>query len=704
MTIRDIAIAFGYEIDKSSESAAENSIQGLKDKATTLLGAIGIGFSLIEMNQLMEEFDAYNNKIKSATQGMGEQEEIQQKILQAANETKTSYGETAKMVSNLVQENSELFGTVDEAIEFNNAATKLFKTAGKTNEEIAGLMESINNSFAKGYVDSETISQLLEQAPESAKLLNKELGTTTDQLEELATSGSMSVENLKNAFVSNAAVIDSEFGTLNYTISDAILNIRNKWGLFLADINDSLGITDTLGRLMVRAFDLVLAALKKLQTWLEKISNAVGGFDNLLKILAITAGTIFISMNAGKILTFLRSASGLVSKINIKMLAIVAVVVLLALLIEDFFAFLSGENSLIGSMLEKAGVDVEALRQFFLQLFDAVKQIIPIIVDFAKQIGGTVLSAIKQLLPHISKLITSLLPVFVDLLETIIPFLMEIGSALIPVILRLLNTLVPILLQIIEQILPIIIELINALLPIITQIISAVLPVMLQLIQAILPLVIQIIETVLPVILDLITAILPVLQPIFQIISDLVNAVLPVIISLLNAILPILEPILGVLQPIADVLNVIIGAISKVVEWVGQGLGWIVDLFTGGGGGGEEAVNISGYASGTDYTPDTFIAGEEGPELITGSKGKKVFTALQTGDIFSNLNALSRSAQVQPSAISSASSTKIINQTNNINNNFQGGDRAAQKQGAAAMEKTAGDATSQMARGLAYAR
>ena len=46
MTIRDIAIAFGYEVDKKTESKAEESIQALKDTATKALGAIGIGFSI----------------------------------------------------------------------------------------------------------------------------------------------------------------------------------------------------------------------------------------------------------------------------------------------------------------------------------------------------------------------------------------------------------------------------------------------------------------------------------------------------------------------------------------------------------------------------------------------------------------------------------------------------------------------------------
>lgn len=154
MTLRELLIGLGFKIDESSEKKAEQGIQGLKDKATQLLGAIGIGFSLANLNELSEEFRTTNDQIAQATRLLGDQDEIQQKILDSANRTRASYADTARMVSNLVQENSDLFGTVDEAIAFNDAATMLFRTAGKTNEQIAGLMEAINKSFAKGVVDS----------------------------------------------------------------------------------------------------------------------------------------------------------------------------------------------------------------------------------------------------------------------------------------------------------------------------------------------------------------------------------------------------------------------------------------------------------------------------------------------------------------------------------------------------------------------
>lgn len=305
MTLRELFIALGYQIDESSEKKAEQGIQNLKNKATQILGAIGIGFSLVNLNAISEEFRTTNDQIAQGTKLLGDQDEIQQKILESANRTRASYADTANVVSKLVQENSDLFSTVDEAIAFNDAATMLFKTAGKTNDQIAGLMEAINKSFAKGVVDSETMSQLLEQSPEAVALLNKRLGTTSDQLEDMVTDGKISLADLKGAFVDNAAEIEAAFAGTSYKISDALLNIRNQWGLWVADMDESLGISEAIGTTMVKAFTLGMDVLRRVQTRVEWLADKLGGTQNLFRLIGTIAATAFGVMALPKLLGFL---------------------------------------------------------------------------------------------------------------------------------------------------------------------------------------------------------------------------------------------------------------------------------------------------------------------------------------------------------------------------------------------------------------
>lgn len=723
-TLREIGFKLGYDVDKASEKKAEDSIKSLKDTATKLLGAIGIGFSLVKINGLIEEFGAVNNGIRSIVDSTEEAAEAQQTVLKAANDCRMSYADMATTVSNLSKATGDIFN-VDDAANYAAAVTKVMKTAGRSDSTITGVIEGMNKSFQKGVMDTETLNKMLEDAPETADVLAKHLGVAKSQLLDMASKGTIKVNDLKDAFLNSAEEIDAAYANVNLTVTDAIKNIRNTWGLWLADMDKTFGVTNSIARAMVKLSDTAMTFAQRIKTRLEWLADKLGGTDKLLKLIAITVGAVFLALNAGKIVSFLKDVRSLLTAHNAKILAIIAAIVLLALLVEDFFAFMKGENSLIGEILERNGVDVEAFRQACKDLWEQVKDIIDVFKQFARTIGNQLLSALKQVLPLLGKLVAAILPVILELaqqivsfigrlaqtvlpmivsmVERLLPFLIQIVETILPLVISLIETLLPLFMQIIEAVLPIIISLIETLLPLVMQIIEAVLPVILELIEAIVPILVQIVETILPVVLELISALLPIIEPIMTIVANLVQSLLPVLVSLLNAILPILEPILAILQPIADILGVIINAIAKVVGWVADGLGWIVDKIFGGGGDTSAAEKVNAYAGGTDNSSETFIAGEEGPELVTGARGRKVFTALETGKIFRAMAMLGKAATAKPSTITNSTSSRTINQYNEFTNTFNG-DRAGQAKSEAAMASASDNAVDAMARALAFAR
>lgn len=421
MTVAEFINRVGFKVKSEDVDKVNNTISGIKNTATRLLGALGVGLSLAAINGLVEEFTRVNNQIRNATDALGDQKEIQQEIMAAAEATRTSYSDTANVVAMLVKGNSQLFGNVSEAVKFNNAATMLFKSAGKTNEDIASLMEAINKSFQKGYVDSETISQLLERAPEAVALLNKRLGTTSDQLEEMASSGAMSVNDLKMAFMDSYGEIEAGFGNVQYSITDALTVIRSKWGLWLAQTNETLGITDGIGRLMVSAFNKVIAVLDRVRNAVTWLADKLGGVDNMFRLIAIAAGTAFVAFNFGKLTSGLSAISKLLTGINLKTLAIIAVVAILALLVDDFINFMQGNDSVIGTLLANAGVDVDKFRQNILRIWENIKTALAGIWQGIKNVAIPVFqaiwSAIKTVFTAIGNVIKAVAPQFADFID-----------------------------------------------------------------------------------------------------------------------------------------------------------------------------------------------------------------------------------------------------------------------------------------------
>lgn len=421
MTLRDIAIAIGFDVDKSSEKKVEDSIKSVKTFATKMLGTIAIGFSFVKMNALAEEFKGINNKIKQATAGLEDQEEVQKKILKAANDTKSSYASTANAVNKLVQESNGFFQSVDDAIAFNNATTKLFKTAGRAESEIGALQGILNHAFAKGSVDVQTLNTLMQSSPESIKVLNKQFGVTSDKLLQMAANGKISATTLKKAFLSASGEINKGFEDLDYSISDAMLNIRNQWGLFCDSLWTGSGIASGLGKMMVRAFTSFMDILKKIQPYIERVIkfvlsgvqkamdliqrvgsflgrliNKIGGIDQALKLVAITAGAIWLALNAKKILDFVKGLGKALSGINFKIMLIVAVIVALALIIEDFINFMKGNNSVIGTLFEKAGIDADKVREKITNIWKTIQTTLSSIWKTIQRVATGIFDKLKE--------------------------------------------------------------------------------------------------------------------------------------------------------------------------------------------------------------------------------------------------------------------------------------------------------------------
>lgn len=722
MTIRELLIGLGFKIDESSEKKAEQGIQGLKDKATQLLGAIGIGFSLANLNELSEEFRTTNDQIAQATRLLGDQDEIQQKILDSANRTRATYADTARMVSNLVQENSDLFGTVDEAIAFNDAATMLFRTAGKTNEQIAGLMEAINKSFAKGVVDSETISQLLEQSPEFIALLNERLGTTSDQLEQMVADGKISLADLKGAVVDNADEIAAAFDGTSYKISDAMLNIRNQFGLWVADMDETLGISEAIGTTMVRSFNVVMDVLRQVQVRFEWLAEKVGGTENLFRIIGTVAASAFGVIALPKLLTFLTTLQKIDKALlaaRLKMLAIIAVVTVIVLLIQDFIAFMSGDNSLIGSLFDKAGIGAENARQtilnawttvkeFLLTMWGVIKQaaqtIFGALSDWWEENGAAVMESFSRIWEGIKTLCETLWNALSSAAQTIFGALQRFwdtwGDTIISVFSTIWNTLI-------------------------------------ALIQPFLDAIAAVIDFLANVFTGnwqgAWTAIKDFAASIWQMITTIITGALDIIASIWSTAVGILSGIFqniwnAIVEKVTGIKDAIVNGFTAAIDWIkslpAQALQWgadivqgIVDGITGAIGKVGDSVkgvadkikSFLGFSVPEDgplsdfdtYMPDMIDLLAKG---INAGKDK-IRGALEslTGEmsVITKANVVSLSTAAV--ATGSTQSSRTVTQNIEINNQFNG-DRAGQQKSSEAMDKATSDSTEELARALQYAR
>lgn len=313
-----------------------------------------------------------------------------------------------------------------------------------------------------------------------------------------------------------------------------------------------------------------------------------------------------------------------------------------------------------------SGENMGNARNFFQEHFgDAGVAVFDSIIGVVEQLKAI----LPGLLDQFGQLATSLLPVIGSLIQQIVPLIGEIIATVLPVLFDLIAQLLPVIGQIIEAVLPILQQLLEALMPIIQQIIDGILPVVIDLIMMVVSAVMPLVEMILPLLQQLLEALMPIIQMVAELFGNQLATAVTMISGIIDGLTQILSGLItfitgvftgnwkqawegvksifsGIWESIKSICTGVVNGIINVINTVIGGLNRlkIPDWVPGIGGKDINIPLIPALAKGSRFTPDTFIAGEAGAELITNARGRTVFTAAQTGRIFDNINA-AREAQ-----------------------------------------------------------
>lgn len=306
--------------------------------------------------------------------------------------------------------------------------------------------------------------------------------------------------------------------------------------------------------------------------------------------------------------------------------------------------------------------------------------IVPVVEDFIDLLTTDIIPGIisgvqeaapkvQEIFQHIAGFIEGIIPVIGSFIEGIMPIITGIiefiRNSVFPVVHDVFSIIV-------NTILPAISSGIQQLGDFITTVLSETLPV----VQTVFQTIWEIIQPIMQMILEVVQAVLPAVKDIFKSVFDAIGGIISGFQQVLSGMIQFITGVFtgdwsaawngiksifsGIWESIKSVAKGVIDTISSAVNGVLDGIGKIKETIGGVGGKVASALHIPGFAKGSTNTPDTFIAGENGPELITNAPGRTVYTAQQTQGI---LKAQNQAAQTT-AAVQAAGITNITNNNN----------------------------------------
>lgn len=724
MTIRDIGILFGYKVDQASEQKVEGSIKSLKSMASKVLGAVGITLSVAG--------------IKSAIDGCVE---VASSIEEMQNKFDVVFGDMRNEVDKWAQEYSDAIGRNKNDIKTYLADQQnLLVGFGMTRQagaEMAEQMTSLALDLASfGNMDETASVNAMTKAvmgeSEAAKTLGAVLNDST-RAQAMATLGLKGtydkLDQLMKMQVNYQAILQQSPDAIG-DCQRSLDSYESTKKRYIAKLKE---IKTIVGQFFLPTYQKILSigakGLTMIRDWLQKLTDLtdkLGGSQRVLSVLAAAFTAMLVAMNLKKIGAAINGFTKLARAIGLgrgKALAFFAVFLLLALVIEDFISFMRGDKSLLGTMLERAGVDCEKLRQNIVGVWTKIKQAIGyigegirnVVVPIFEGIRTAAVVAFEEIQQAVAKVAPGIAQFFKELSSGKVDKKKwtDIGESIGRIAVGVVAVIAAV-------------KGISAIFGVITTVISVV------------KAVISVIKLAFVVVKSIIT----VIKVVGAVISVLASAFGPVILAIAAAIAigvllwknwdkireaagNLLE---GIKATIGNVRDAIVTGIQAAIDWItslpAEALKWGSDIIDGIVSGIQSAVGRVGEAvKGVADKIKSFLGfsePEDGPlsdfhtympdmidlmaSGITSGK-KKVKDALEgmTGEmsVIAKANVVSKATG--RGATGRTTGGRTVTQNVNINNQFNG-DRAGQQKSSEAMDKAAGDATGEMARALAFAK
>ena len=724
MTIRDIGILFGYKVDQASEQKVEGSIKSLKSMASKVLGAVGITLSVAGA--------------KKAIDGCVE---VASSVEEMENKFNVVFGDMRNEVDKWAQENSDAIGRNKNDVKTYLADQQnLLVGFGMTRQagaEMAEQMTSLALDLASfGNMDETASVNAMTKAvmgeSEAAKTLGAVLNDST-RAQAMATLGLKGtydkLDQLTKMQVNYQAILQQSPDAIG-DCQRSLDSYESTKKRYIAKLKE---IKTIVGQFFLPTYQKILSigakGLTMIRDWLQKLTDLtdkLGGSQRVLSVLAAAFTAMLVAMNLKKIGAAINGFTKLARAIGLghgKALAFFAVFLLLALVIEDFISFMRGDKSLLGTMLERAGVDCEKLRQNIVGVWTKIKQAIGyigegirnVVVPIFEGIRTAAVVAFEEIQQAVAKVAPGIAQFFKELSSGKVDKKKwtNIGESIGRIAVGVVAVIAAV-------------KGISAIFGVITTVISVV------------KAVISVIKLAFVVVKSIIT----VIKVVGAVISVLASAFGPVILAIAAAIAigvllwknwdkireaagNLLE---GIKATIGNVRDAIVTGIQAAIDWItslpAEALKWGSDIIDGIVSGIQSAVGRVGEAvKGVADKIKSFLGfsePEDGPlsdfhtympdmidlmaSGITSGK-KKVKDALEgmTGEmsVIAKANVVSKATG--RGATGGTTGGRTVTQNVNINNQFNG-DRAGQQKSSEAMDKAAGDATGEMARALAFAK
>lgn len=242
--------------------AVATNVAGVAGVLTVGFAALGAAAGVAAVN-IAKAGDAANAtlaRLASATGSMAQAQSVYEGLFRLSQQTGVAVADSAGAFSRFSVAAREIGGTSDQVLRLVSGIQKAGIVAGAGAQESAAAVQQLGQALASGVLQGDELRSILENLPQLAQALAREMGVSIARLREMGTEGKLTADVVFPALLKATEKIGTEFDKMPVTMSrakDILIAATDDFGARLDRIT---GLSQTFAAFMQQGAAALRAA------------------------------------------------------------------------------------------------------------------------------------------------------------------------------------------------------------------------------------------------------------------------------------------------------------------------------------------------------------------------------------------------------------------------------------------------------------
>lgn len=375
------AVGGGSSRGSGLSAAATGAIAGVAGMA----GGMAIGAIMELPRKLIETADitaSIDGRMRSITNSAEERYALEQKILDTATASRGAYKESADLFFKLSQSSKQTGLSTEENLKLTETVNKALAVGGASTQEAQATVLQLSQALGSGLLQGDELRSLRENASTLMDGVAEYFGTTIGGLKDMGKEGELTSDKVAQAILYASKKIDKQFENMPMTLGQSATQMENRWTEFVMKFERKShafeGLANGISKIGGNLFDGLIKSLDD------------GSFDAKLNATtrAIVAFGVALGLvKAGEFVKGIGGMAGAVDKLTAafkklnKSTVILVVLTAIVYLIQDFMAWMNGDNTgIFGTLfgdfegaMSKVNSFIDGVKSTFSGLWESLK-------------------------------------------------------------------------------------------------------------------------------------------------------------------------------------------------------------------------------------------------------------------------------------------------------------------------------------------